>query len=179
MVSRRSGGAPCRLWGCRGRLITTHDGRDISSADERRPGYSRQSLEVTFCVLRSGSDVLYQDRALIIIRTLCLHARSYHIQTPSRELTNITGTEHLYKLELYECVLGSYNIRLYHIILQPGYTLWLDISTAFGGIRLNLAHSSTWLYTMCFCRGFWILVYYPLRDISRWKSDVTSIVILS
>ena len=53
------------------------------------------------------------------------------------------------------------------------------VSTAFGGIRLNLAHSGI-DYILCyFSRGFWILVRCPLRDVSRRKSDVVSIVLLS
>ena len=81
-VPRRPGGTTCCVCGHWGGYCSSHDGGNFSTTDRRRPGDSGQysTLEVLDSLLRPRSFICYQVRALMIIRTLCLSARSYYIQ---------------------------------------------------------------------------------------------------
>ena len=58
-----------------------------------------------------------------------------------------------------------------YFIIRCQQSLWWD--------KTQPCSFQYWLYTMYFSRGFWIIVCYPLRVVSRRKSDVPSIVLLS
>ena len=68
---------------------STYDRGDIPEIDRRRPNHTAQHPTVVNCDYYSSQGVICLDgRALLLIRTLCLCARSYQncIQTPVREV---------------------------------------------------------------------------------------------
>ena len=74
-------------------------------------------------------------------------------------------------------MLGLDSIRLLLLLL---YTMYLDISKVYGGVRLKPVHSAISLYAMYFYSWLWILDKHVLPMAGRLatESDISPFIVL-